>query len=90
MESPTGEAIDTWDFDVAIFRPYLGDTIEELTKLLGPDTESIDSKLMVNDTLGKLIERVGAEVCVLSWLFRTVAVNIDNPDSVIQGLTTYG
>ncbi|BGP52842.1 hypothetical protein JCM8202v2_000399 [Rhodotorula sphaerocarpa] len=52
---------DTWDFDQAAFVPHLPVAIEEVVQLLGEVSEP-DSMMRLNQTLGVVIDRVGAHI----------------------------
>ncbi|CEQ38881.1 SPOSA6832_00361, partial [Sporobolomyces salmonicolor] len=52
---------DTWDFDREAFVPLLPKAIQEVVQLLGEVSMS-DSMMRLNQTLGVVIDRVGAHV----------------------------
>ncbi|KAL8284260.1 hypothetical protein RQP46_005009 [Phenoliferia psychrophenolica] len=52
---------DTWDFDSAVFIPFLPAAIEEIVSLLGEVTLP-DSQMRLNQTLGVVIDRVQAAI----------------------------
>ncbi|GAA5826975.1 hypothetical protein JCM11251_002187 [Rhodosporidiobolus azoricus] len=52
---------DTWDFDQESFVPLLPTAIEEIVQLLG-EVSMADSKMRLNQTLGVVIDRVGAHI----------------------------
>ncbi|GAA5889895.1 hypothetical protein JCM5296_003642 [Sporobolomyces johnsonii] len=52
---------DTWDFDREAFVPLLPKAIEEVVQLLGEVSMS-DSMMRLNQTLGVVIDRVGAHI----------------------------
>ncbi|BGP36629.1 hypothetical protein JCM10449v2_000530 [Rhodotorula kratochvilovae] len=52
---------DTWDFDQEAFVPLLPRAIEEIVQLLG-EVELSDSRMRLNETLGVVIDRVGAHI----------------------------
>lgn len=52
---------DTWDFDQEAFVPLLPKAIEEIVQLLG-EVQMSDSRMRLNQTLGVVIDRVGAHV----------------------------
>ncbi|POY71320.1 hypothetical protein BMF94_5632 [Rhodotorula taiwanensis] len=56
---------DTWDFDQAAFLPHLPAAIEEVVQLLSEVSEP-DSMKRLNQTLGVIIDRVGAHIAPYS------------------------
>ncbi|OCF78224.1 hypothetical protein I204_00161 [Kwoniella mangroviensis CBS 8886] len=55
------ECVDLWELPIDYFIPYLQQTVEELTKLLG-EAATLDGKRYVNDAIGVVIERVGDQI----------------------------
>nr|XP_018264314.1 uncharacterized protein I303_02479 [Kwoniella dejecticola CBS 10117]OBR86472.1 hypothetical protein I303_02479 [Kwoniella dejecticola CBS 10117] len=55
------ESVDLWELPIDYFVPYIQQTVEELTKLLG-EAATLDGKRYVNETIGVIIERVGDHI----------------------------
>ncbi|KAJ7283929.1 armadillo-type protein [Mycena rebaudengoi] len=55
------ECLDTLDFDINVFAPYLPKTVEELMKLLG-EADTLEIKRRVDYTLNVVIEQSGDRI----------------------------
>nr|GAT59975.1 predicted protein [Mycena chlorophos] len=55
------ECVDTLEFDVEVFTPYLPDIVSELVKLLG-EADTFETKRRVDYTLNVVIEQAGERI----------------------------
>nr|XP_031857373.1 uncharacterized protein CI109_007237 [Kwoniella shandongensis]KAA5524445.1 hypothetical protein CI109_007237 [Kwoniella shandongensis] len=55
------ECVDQWEMPIDYFIPFLQQTVQELIKLIG-ESNTLDGKRYVNDTIGVVIERVGDKI----------------------------
>lgn len=55
------QCVDDWDFDPGAFAPFLRETIDILTILLG-EVEEFDSRMRILNCLSMIIERMDGQV----------------------------